>query len=311
MAIDHDRLFKELIQTFFHEFMEVFFAEVHESIDFNPLTFLSEELFTDLVAGERRRVDLLAETKLRGEEVLIIVHVEPQSYFQKDFAERMFIYSSRLFEKYRRRILPIAVFSHKEARIEPDSFGWGFAFLEVLKYRFFTLELQKCNWRQYVRRDNPVAAALLSMMGYTEDEKVQVKLEFLRMLVRMELDPARMHLITGFFDTYLKLNDREKLMLKEEIRMLDRQEESLLAKLQTQWEIDAKIEGKLEGKLEEARKFINKYLQAQFGEKRADMDNKIANLNDLEQLEQLADRLFRVSRLEEAQQLVNEACRKG
>lgn len=169
--------------------MQLFFAQAHEIIDFDQLTFLSEELFTDLVAGERRRVDLLAETKLRGEDVLIIVHVEPQSYYQKDFADRMFIYSSRLYEKYRRRILPIAVFSREAARDEPNTFGWGFPFIEVLKYQFFAIELRKCSWRHFIKRDNPVAAALLSKMGYTEDEKVQVKLEFLRMLVRMELDP--------------------------------------------------------------------------------------------------------------------------
>lgn len=39
---------------------------------------------------------------------------------------------------------------------------------------------------------------------------VQVKLEFLRMLVRMELGPARMTILTGFFETYLKLNEEEE-----------------------------------------------------------------------------------------------------
>jgi hypothetical protein len=52
-------------------------------------------------------------------------------------------------------------------------------------------------------------------MGYTNKEKVQVKKEFLRMLVRLELDPARMHLIAGFFDTYLKLDEKENIELRE------------------------------------------------------------------------------------------------
>ncbi|MFK7693348.1 Rpn family recombination-promoting nuclease/putative transposase [Paenibacillus sp. HJGM_3] len=307
MVIDHDRLFKELIQTFFREFMELFFPQASAGIDFDQLTFLSEELFTDVVAGERRRVDLLAQTKQRDENVLIIVHVEPQSYYQKDFAERMFIYSTRLYEKYRRRILPIGVFNYDGIRDEPDTFGWGFPFLEVMQYRFYTLELRKCDWRHFVRQNNPVAAALLSKMGYTEDEKVQVKLEFLRMLVRMELDPARMHLIAGFFHKYFTLNEREEMKLREEIRMLDRQEESLLAKLRTHWEVDAESRGKIEGKTEEARKFIGKFLQAQFGERGAALQAKIEGLQELECLERLADQLFKVSHIEEAQRLVDEA----
>src|SRR5699024_571846 len=47
--------------------------------------------------------------------------------------------------------------------------------------------------------DNPAAAALLSKMGYDEKERVQMKKEFLRMITRMELDPAKERLIYGFF----------------------------------------------------------------------------------------------------------------
>ncbi|MFA5384926.1 MAG: hypothetical protein WC364_09745 [Eubacteriales bacterium] len=48
---------------------------------------------------------------MKEEPGLILVHVEPQAYVQKDFNERMFIYFSRLYEKHRRKILPIAVFT--------------------------------------------------------------------------------------------------------------------------------------------------------------------------------------------------------
>lgn len=58
-----------------------------------------------------------------------------------------------------------------------------------------------------------MAAALLSKMGFREEEKVLVKLEFLRLLARLKLDPARMELITGFFETYLKLNGSVKLIV--------------------------------------------------------------------------------------------------
>lgn len=39
----HDQLFKELIHTFFSEFLEVFFPEVYEHIDFSAVHPLSEE----------------------------------------------------------------------------------------------------------------------------------------------------------------------------------------------------------------------------------------------------------------------------
>jgi len=37
------------------------------------------------------------ETRLKEEPGLILVHVEPQSYVQQNFNERMFIYYSRLY----------------------------------------------------------------------------------------------------------------------------------------------------------------------------------------------------------------------
>ncbi|MCS5697407.1 transposase, partial [Desulfofundulus thermocisternus] len=85
---------------------------------------------------------------------------------QKNFNERMFIYFSRLYEKYRRKILPVAVFGYDRVRDEPDSFEIAFPFLDVLNFRFYKLELKKLDWREYIHSDNPVAAALLSKMGF-------------------------------------------------------------------------------------------------------------------------------------------------
>ncbi|WP_276282961.1 hypothetical protein [Virgibacillus indicus] len=36
---------------------------------------------------------------------------------------------------------------------------------------------------------------MMSKMGYKEEERVQVKKEFLLMITRMQLDPAKQHLI--------------------------------------------------------------------------------------------------------------------
>src|SRR5699024_708292 len=78
----------------------------------------------------------------------------------------------------------------------------------------------KMNWRDYIRSDNPVAAALLSEMGYQKEERIEVKKEFLRMITRMELDPARQRLIYGFFESYLKLTEQEEEQLMDEVSKL-------------------------------------------------------------------------------------------
>jgi hypothetical protein len=62
------------------------------------------------------------------------------------------------------------------------------------------LELRKMDWRDYIYSNNPVAAALISKMGYTDKERVRVKKEFLRMLVKMEEAKGRI----SCFLTYIK-----------------------------------------------------------------------------------------------------------
>lgn len=96
------------------------------------------------------------------------------------------------------------------------------------------LELKKKNWRKFIESDNPVAAALMSKMGYSEKEKVEVKKEFLKMLVRMELNPAQSRFINAFFETYLILNEKEEERLMEEIKQLDNAEE--IMNLPNSWE---------------------------------------------------------------------------
>ncbi|MBE3555174.1 MAG: Rpn family recombination-promoting nuclease/putative transposase, partial [Thermicanus sp.] len=194
--IHHDRLFKELIKNFFEDFILLFFPKIHPLISFDSITFLSEEVYTDVVKGDERRVDLLVKTEIKGVEGFIIVHIEAQSYYQKDFNERMFIYYSRLYENHRRPILPITVFSYDAMHDEPDTFTIEFPMLHVLQFRYFTVELKKKNWRHYIRHENPVAAALLSKMGYTKEERIELKKEFLRMITRLELEPARLNLVT-------------------------------------------------------------------------------------------------------------------
>ena len=234
--IDHDRLFKELLSTFFEEFLLLFFPNVYEHIDVRHLSFLTEELFTDVTAGEKHRVDLLVETKMKGEDGLVIVHVEHQSYAQRTFPERMFLYFSRLFQKYRRRIVPIAIFSYDEHHDEPSSLVVQFPFLTVLDFRYLTVELRKLPWRAYIRHDNPVAAALLSKMGYNEEEKVDVKKEFLRMLVRLELDEAKQRLLFGFFETYLRRSEEEEAKRRNEVSQMETKEAKQVMELIVSYE---------------------------------------------------------------------------
>ena len=245
----HDQLYKELINTFFKEFLEAFFPEIHKHLDFYAIKPISEEVYTDLIEGKTRRLDIVVETKLKNTDVVVIVHVEPQSYVQRNFHERMFHYFTLLYNKYRKPIIPIAVFSYED-NWEKEEYTMEFPFFHILTFNYKTLHLWKKNWRDYIESDNPAAAALLSEMGYEEDEKVQGKKEFLRMMTRMELDPAKQRLIYGFFETYLKLSQEEEEQVMKEIEKLPEAEK--IMELPISYEEKGKEIGKEIGKKEVA-----------------------------------------------------------
>lgn len=73
--IDHDRLFKELISTFFLEFLELFFPQLREELEPNSLSFLDKEIFTDVTEGEKHETDLIAQVKLRNQSSFFLIHL--------------------------------------------------------------------------------------------------------------------------------------------------------------------------------------------------------------------------------------------
>jgi hypothetical protein len=212
---DHDRLFKELLTTFFWGFLDLFFPEVTAYTERSSLELLDEEVFIDVTDGERYEVDILVRARFRGKDAFFLVNVENHSSRQSDFGKRMFKYFARLYEKFDLPVYPIAVFSFDEPRrAEPDTFKITFPDRDVLSFQFRTIQLNRLNWHDYVASENPVASALMAKMRIADGDRQRVKLECLQLLLTLRLDRARMGLIAGFVDSYIKLSrpDEEKVI---------------------------------------------------------------------------------------------------
>jgi hypothetical protein len=289
--IDHDRLFKELIQTFFWEFIELFLPEVLEYVTQDTLTFLTEEIFTDVTTGEKRRIDLLAQVKWRGEDSCFLIHLENQAYNQKEFERRMFHYFARLDAKYLMPIFPIVIFSYDEPkRLKKSQYTVNFPNRKVLEFNYFAIQLNNLNWRNFLNQPNPVAAALMAKMDFKPEEKIKVKLECLRMLVTLKLNPAKIELISGFIDTYLRLNAREEQELDTELKQANLVEEEQIMEIVTSWMQKGIEQGE--------QKIVKKLLKRRFNNIDYTLENRINDLSS-EQIENLADAIFDFQSLED------------
>jgi predicted transposase/invertase (TIGR01784 family) len=235
--IDHDRLFKELLSTFFLEFLELFVPAVAHTINPESITFLQQEYFADLVEGEEKVIDLLVEVQHAGREATFLVHVEAQASTQANFNRRMFHYFARLHQRHLKDIYPIVVFSFDQPyRAERNAYKVEVADFKVLEFRFQSIQLNQLNWRDFIDQRNPVAAALMAKMQIAKKDRPKVKAECLRLLVTLKLNPAKTRLITQFVDTYLRLDDNEEQTFQSEIdKMSDIQKEEIV-QITTSWE---------------------------------------------------------------------------
>ncbi|HHP7229470.1 MAG TPA: Rpn family recombination-promoting nuclease/putative transposase [Xenococcaceae cyanobacterium] len=296
--ISHDQLFKELLTTFFVEFLELFFPQVLDYLDTDSIAFEDKELFTDITKGRKKLLDIVALAKFRGQDYTFLVHVENQSYQQDNFPERMYSYHCNLFLKYRRPIYPIAVFSYKyPLETETTSYTIDFPDRQVLNFQYQIVQLNRLNWRDFLRQQNPVAAALMAKMKISKGDRPIVKAECLRLLVTLQLNPAKMQLISGFVDTYLRLNQSETEIFQEQLNTMELEQQEQIMQLTTSW--------KEEGRLEERKSLVFRLLNRKLGELPEEDVSAIQSLEP-SQLELLAEDLLDFQSLEDLESWLNE-----
>ena len=236
--MDHDRLFKELLTTFFVEFVDLFLPDIAAALDRSVAAVpMDKEVFTDVTSGDKHEVDILMKARLRGEDAFFLIHVENQSTAQSDFPKRMFRYFARLSEKYDLPVYPVVVFSYDTPRRpEPNQFVVAFPSETVLQFRYRVIQLNRLPWRRFVRQENPVASALMAKMKMSVRDRPRVKAECLRLLASLKLDPARTKLIGGFVDSYLKLSGEELKQFERAIDQFLPTERAATMEITTSWE---------------------------------------------------------------------------
>jgi len=252
--------------------------------------FLDKEIFTDVVSGERHEVDVVAKARFRDRPIFFLIHIENQALAEAEFNRRMFHYFARLDAKHRFPIYPIAVFSHGQLRPESDIYRVDFPDGEVLRFRFHVIHLKRLNWRDFLRLRNPVASALMAKMGFKPAERAEVKFECLRLLATFKLNKARQRLLSGFIDTYLRLNANEELQFQQKIAKLQQKKRQKVMELTTSWEEKGRKEGQAD--------LVLRLVKRRYGTVSPILEQKIRSLG-LQELNRLAERLFDFSSMEE------------
>lgn len=129
---DFDSPWKEALDRYFPSFMALLFPDMHTAIDWSRnFEMLDKELQQVVREAEsrRRQVDKLVKVwRKDGVETWILIHIEVQSQEEKDFPRRMYVYNYRLFDRYNRTVVSLAVLADDNPEWRPHEFWsslWG------------------------------------------------------------------------------------------------------------------------------------------------------------------------------------------
>lgn len=141
---EFDTPWKDILQRYFEEFILFFFPTAHEEIDWTRTPeFLDKELQQVVRDAElgRRLADKLVKIYLRnGEEAWVLIHIEIQSQEETDFAERMFTYHYRIYDRYKRSVASLAVLGDERSNWRPNQFGYQLFGCEI-RFQFPVVKL--------------------------------------------------------------------------------------------------------------------------------------------------------------------------
>ena len=243
---------------------------------------------------EKYETDLIAQVKFQGESSFFLVHVEAQSSADNSFNRRMFLYFSRLHQKFSFPVYPIVIFSYNSPVKEATSeYQVEFPDFKVLQFNYKTIQLNRLNWRDYLNQANPVASALMSKMLIAEKDRPKVKAECLRLLAKLKLNPARMQLISGFVDTYLKLNQLEELEFKKEVSTFSKPEQESVMQITTSW-----MEQGIEQGLTREKELVLRLIRRKLGQITPELEIQIKAL-DIDKVESLGEALLDFSTVDD------------
>lgn len=231
VADDYDSPWKEAIEYFFDDFMGFYFPEAHAQIDWaQPASFLEQELravVRDADIGKRVVDKLVRVTRLGGSEEWLYLHLEIQGQEQAGFAERMFVYHSRLFDRYRKPIASLALLADDRLGWRPAGYvhealgcrlSLGFPVAKLLDWSGSEARLEDSR--------NPFAALTLAHLAtrstrHDPAARYSAKWTLVKRLYQIDLDRQQVTRLFTMIDWMMRLPPVQEQQFRDELMQFE------------------------------------------------------------------------------------------
>ncbi len=226
---EYDSPWKESISLYFREFLNFFYPRIEEDIDWEQgFEFLDTELQQikrETETGRRDADKLVKVWRRSGEEEWVLVHVEVQSQRQSEFSERMYLYHSRIFDRYRRSVVSLGILGDEQPGWRPSRYErelWGCrAILE-----FPVVKLLDYSMDELASSQNPLAAIVQAHLcaqvaGKDVGVGYESKLSLIKSLYERGYGREDIVQLFRLIDWFIALPKTEEDRLWQEIQTLE------------------------------------------------------------------------------------------
>lgn len=222
---DYDSPWKEIIERYFPNFMAFFFPQIQAEIDWSKgYEFLDKELQKVVRRAKTGRgyVDKLVKVwRKDGREEWLLIHIEVQSQVEEGFTERMYIYNYRIFDRYKQKVISLALLADGDTTWRPQRYGyslWGY----TINMEFPTVKLLDYTdqWAMLESSKNPFAVVVMAHLKAQETRRypksrLRWKIEIVKGLYAHGWNHIDIWELFRFLDWIMVLPDRFELQLKK------------------------------------------------------------------------------------------------
>ena len=306
ITANYDETWKEVIGDYFDSFLTFFYPEIYQQIDWtkNPISLDKElEQITASADSKTRHADKLFQVwLLDNQEVWILIHVEVQSQYDKEFSQRMFIYNYRAFDLYQKPVISLAILGDETNSWRPNSYQYGLGSSQLI-FNFSSVKLLDYQWEELEQSNNIFAIVVMAHLktkatNSNLSAREQWKWNLARLLYERGYNRKEIVDLYKVIDLMMALS--QDLQLSFEEKLANYQEERKMPLL-TNIEQRA-IEKTTKQTLKQN---IIKLVQVRFGNIPENLVASIDKIDNTSFLEQIFVSAISVNSLEEFAQLVN------
>ena len=305
ITANYDESWKEALSEYFDSFLDFFFSPIYQQIDWTKIPQSLDKELQQITASsdtEKCIADKLYQVWLLDQqEIWILIHIEIQSQYDRDFSQRMYIYNYRAFDLYQKPVVSLAILGDERVNWRPNRYEFKFGGYELmLNFPMVKLLDYDSRWEDLVLSTNPFAMIVMAHLKTkattaNPEQRAESKWLLVRGLYDRGLEREQIIKLFQIIDRMMTLPNPLQQNLDFKIQKFE--EERTMPLLS-----NMELRGLEIGALRKAQDDIKTVLQIRLGQVPLDIEEALNNISDLSILEEMLKSAVIVNSLDEFKQ---------